>query len=353
MKKHILGRAFGGRFIGLALAVGGTFVGGSVQAGTYYVSTVGSDTAAGTNWTTAVKTLPVGVAKTTPAGGGTVVVSNGTYTLTSTLVVSNVTVVSLSGYTNTFVRSTFRTHSPQFVLRGGAVIDGFTMREYDGAAGVGVATIENGTLQNCYIRGGTGTGTIGGGFDGYYGAVELNGVNARARNCVITKHRGRFSVVYISTNGGTMDNCTIYSNTVYELGYDLPGGNWYSAGVSFRTVNSAVRNCILYNNVHTNGTTLNYSRNVNASYALDYSCTTPIPVGGDGIVTNPPAFVNAATGDFRLLADSPCVNWGDNLAWAILPTAVDLDGKPRKSGVRVDMGAYEFQFPLETLISIR
>jgi hypothetical protein len=120
------------------------------QAKTYYVATGGSDSAAGTNWSTAVKTIPVAVAKTVTDGGGTVIVSNGTYTLTSTLTVTNATLVSLNGYTNTFVRSTFRNHNPQFNLHAGAVVDGFTMREYDGASGVGVAYIKGGTLQNCW-----------------------------------------------------------------------------------------------------------------------------------------------------------------------------------------------------------
>lgn len=340
--------------MGLALAAGWLLVSGSARAATYYVATNGLDTAAGTSWATAVKTLPTAVAKTSPAGGDTVVVSNGTYTLTSTLVITNATIISLNGYTNTFVRSTFRTHQPLFVLRGGGVVDGFTMREYDGAAGVGVATIENGTLQNCYIRGGTGTGTLGGGYEGYWGAVSLNGVNARIRNCVITKHRGRFiGGVDIANNGGTVENCTLHANTIYEPGYDAANSS-YSAGVSFRTsVNAAVRNCIIYGNTHTNGTTVNFNSSVNASYALDYSCTTPAPVGGDGIVTNPPAFVDLAAGNFRLLADSPCINQGTNLLWAVQTTALDLDGEPRKSGARVDMGAYEFQFPLGTLINIR
>ncbi len=48
-------------------------------------------------------------------------------------------------------------------------------------------------------------------------------------------------------------------------------------------------------------------------------------------------------GDLRLLEDSPAIDAGDR-AGRNLPVT-DLDGNPRISGDRVDMGAYEFQFP--------
>ena len=53
-------------------------------------------------------------------------------------------------------------------------------------------------------------------------------------------------------------------------------------------------------------------------------------------------------GDLHLLPDSPAIDAGDD-AWAVDPDGnpllTDLDGNPRISGWRVDMGAYEFQFP--------
>jgi hypothetical protein len=47
-------------------------------------------------------------------------------------------------------------------------------------------------------------------------------------------------------------------------------------------------------------------------------------------------------GDFRLRADSPCINAGNN---SYLSSATDLDGNPRISGGTVDIGAYEYQNP--------
>ena len=54
-------------------------------------------------------------------------------------------------------------------------------------------------------------------------------------------------------------------------------------------------------------------------------------------------------GDLNLLPDSPAIDAGDD-AWAVdaegNPLLTDLDGKPRISGQRVDMGAYEFLWTL-------
>jgi hypothetical protein len=52
--------------------------------------------------------------------------------------------------------------------------------------------------------------------------------------------------------------------------------------------------------------------------------------------------VNASAGDYRLLSCSPAINTGlpDNLPAEF---TVDLAGKPRIKGIRIDLGAYEFQ----------
>jgi hypothetical protein len=55
-----------------------------------------------------------------------------------------------------------------------------------------------------------------------------------------------------------------------------------------------------------------------------------------------PHFVNAATGDYRLLPGSPAIDLGENEPpGGVGPT--DIDGLPRRSGARVDAGAHEFQ----------
>jgi len=60
--------------------------------------------------------------------------------------------------------------------------------------------------------------------------------------------------------------------------------------------------------------------------------------------TNDPAFVDPASGDYRLNSNSPCINF----VYTSLPpdtNSVDLDGNPRLVGGAIDLGAYEFQSP--------
>ena len=85
----------------------------------------------------------------------------------------------------------------------------------------------------------------------------------------------------------------------------------------------------------------------------------PLPSSGTGNTTNNPLFADAMTGDYRLQANSPCINMGATVAEldAIYETIyanpwerwwwedimnTDLDGNPRIVGGREDMGAYEF-----------
>jgi hypothetical protein len=60
-----------------------------------------------------------------------------------------------------------------------------------------------------------------------------------------------------------------------------------------------------------------------------------IPAGN---IQADPLFEDASAGNYRLTAGSPCVDAGSGVAY----TDTDLDGAPRISGSRIDMGAYEF-----------
>ena len=70
---------------------------------------------------------------------------------------------------------------------------------------------------------------------------------------------------------------------------------------------------------------------------------------GPGILTSDPQFVMpitatvapTTTGNYRLQANSPAINAGDNSA---VKVTTDLDGNPRISGGIVDLGAYEVQY---------
>ncbi len=165
-----------------------------------------------------------------------------------------------------------------------------------------------GTLYNCVISGNSGSVSSPSGSGGGANAAVLN-------NCLVVCN----SVGY--SGGGadtcTLNNCTIVSNSVSHY-----GGGVY---------NCTLNNCISYYNSGNN----NYSGGT-----LNYCCTMPLPNGGTGNVTNAPAFVNLANGDFHLQTNSPCVNAGNN---AYVNGATDLDGNPRIFSGIVDIGAYELQ----------
>jgi hypothetical protein len=130
-----------------------------------------------------------------------------------------------------------------------------------------------------------------------------------------------------AANGGgsyaaSPNNSTIVGNTA-----TITGG-----GVYFPS-NGSIAGCIIYDNNAPVG--VNYF-GVSSATAC---CTTPLPPGLINI-TNAPVFVSSAGGNFRLQTNSPCINVGGNI-----PGPIDLDGRPRVVGGRIDIGAYEFQDP--------
>ncbi len=67
---------------------------------------------------------------------------------------------------------------------------------------------------------------------------------------------------------------------------------------------------------------------------------------GEGNLNVLPGFVDAANGDYHLLADSPLIDAADP---AFVPDAgqVDADGDPRLVAAAVDVGADEFRRPAD------
>jgi len=130
-------------------------------------------------------------------------------------------------------------------------------------------------------------------------------------------------------------NCTMYNN-------QASGGD--GGGVEIAFSDASFTNCIIYNN---NGA---YSDNIylDFGYAEVNYCNTPFPegaTGGDNINTNA-QFVDAVSGDFHLLPDSPCVDAGiDSLtittAYNEVITVIDLDSS-EYIGLAPDMGCFEY-----------
>lgn len=66
----------------------------------------------------------------------------------------------------------------------------------------------------------------------------------------------------------------------------------------------------------------------------------PYPTPYLGNISKAAKFRDAAHGNYRLAADSPCIDAGSDLD--VTAGTTDLDGKPRILGLHVDMGAYEY-----------
>ncbi len=340
-----------------------------------YVASDGSETYPYTNWTTAAKdiqsAIDVGV------DGSVVWVTNGIYSITNQIeVLDGVAVRSVNGPTQTRVQRIGATVNRIFYMKhSNAVVEGFTItggKLTDPGYGGGVY-MAKGTVSNCVIAGNYGDRGGGGVFiydsglvrdcvincntdhwntAGVYlfrgGVVENsiissnnagnNGYGSGARlesggtlrNCLIIGNTtvGRAGGVECMGAGGRVESCTIVSNTAGTSG----GGLYcYSAG-------TIVNSIISGNTATLNPNTANYS-NYSSGWSYTNCCTTPMPSVGSGNITNDPMFALPATNNYRLLAESPCVNAGTNQSWML--DAVDLDGNSRIFRGIVDIGAYE------------
>jgi hypothetical protein len=180
----------------------------------------------------------------------------------------------------------------------------------------------NCTLRNCSIKGNA--AAQGGGVSG--------GLNY---NCLLTGNWATDSGG--GAYSGTFYNCTLAGNSATNRG----GG-----GYGFDSFHIH-ENCVLYNSII-------YSNL--AAISADCACTqydSCLPDGENGIgsgnINNPPQFVDAAAGNFRLQPNSPCINAGNNSWLTNFPGSLDLDGQPRVAGGAVDMGAYEVQNPASAI----
>jgi hypothetical protein len=197
------------------------------------------------------------------------------------------------------------------------------------------------TLNNCVVSNNTA---------GFGGGVALGVAN----NCIISSNYARLS----GSGGGAYSN--VLNNCILQFNFAANGGGAYNSALVNCTVVSniasslpaaphgggvfggSLTNCIIYYNSADVGSNYYFPGNM----AMSYCCTLPMPTNGFGNITNEPAFVNVAAGDFHLQSGSPCINAGNNAAVA---GSTDFDGNPRISGGTVDPGAYEFQNPASVI----
>jgi len=314
---------------------------------TFYVATNGSDAANGLAWATARQTIQ-GAVNLTQAGD-TVLVSNGVYatgggiapTLSGSnrvVITNNITVQSVNGAAVTIIKG----------LKGGTYSQGDSVRC--------VYMINGGTLSGFTLTNGcTASGSwddCGGGinFGAVFGGGGPAGTGGTALNCVITGCAAKWGgggVIY-----GTLVNCLVTGNSTPSTAGGAYAVNMVnctvagnSAGASDGgTYGGALNNCIVYSN-----SAPNYP-NRDDGCTFNNSCTTPA-AGGTGNITSNPQFVNAAAGNFRLQATSPCIGTGNN-AYVTTNMTADLDGNSRIINGTVDMGAYECAAGTSTVTTV-
>ncbi len=334
----------------------------------WYVATNGSDSAAGTNWTSAKLTIQAAV--DLAADGDTIWVSNGVYasgggravaeTQPNRVVIDRpATVQSVNGPEVTFIvgggmRCVY--------VANGAVLSGFTLTNGTtsaGSCGLGFSCGKNqngggayceadGVLTNCILTGNTAANEGGGAAGGILNNCRLIGNSSSfngggsagsvLNHCVLTSNTA--SYVGGGAYGGTLSNCLLTGNHAsYGAGAGL--GTLYNCTVSGNpgwdgggVIWSTVKNGIVYGNTG-DGDKANYQ-----DCTFTNCCTLPLPGGGTGNITNDPQFVDSGAGNYRLSTNSPCIDAGDN---AFVSDVADLDGNPRVVGIDVDLGAYEWQ----------
>ncbi|MBN2684833.1 MAG: hypothetical protein JXR40_06100 [Pontiellaceae bacterium] len=188
------------------------------------------------------------------------------------------------------------------------------------------------SLSSCILGKSYASYNGGGVYDGVLSDCELTDNSAEAgggsysgvlNDCVLSNNSA-------SSRGGgscygSLNNCILSGNSASGSG----GGSYKWSLVNCAIIGNSsprgggsrsgtLRNSIVYGN--TNGDI------VESTYS--FCCT------------NNPHFMDAASGNYRLAADSPCRDAGLN---AFVTTTTDLDGNLRIVNGTVDIGAYEYQ----------
>jgi len=360
----------------------------TVHAATYYVSPNGNDSATGTSWATAKRTIQAAI---NIANATEIIVTNGTYGVISTAnkavtirsvngaavtiidggnINRCVTLGSASGHVNTVLTGFTLTngnasHANVTVLRnrgGGALfgtLNDCTLTGNTATHGGGVAYS---TLNNCVVSNNTASGYGGGADDqATLNNCTLSGNTANKgggaatstlNNCILrdnTANDGGGAYRSILNNcllrgntahwwgggawGGTMNNCTVVYNRANSS--NIFTGNNRGGGADSTTIN----NSIVWENKGKSWSGGEIDGNTR-DCTVRFSCTSYPTHNGNGNINSNPLFRNSYNGDFRLQSGSQCIDKGDD-AYATGIT-VDLDGNPRIHNNRVDMGAYEF-----------
>jgi len=280
-----------------------------------------------------------------------------------------------------------------------SVLDGFTISNGDNLAGGGIFCDSSPTITNCTLTGNTASGRGG--------AIYFQDGSPKLTNCTIIGNNGGSEgggIYCYRYSNPTISNCTIMGNTaenggglyLYRVSPTITNcaiaGNQavFGGGIYCYKSSPLVLNCTISGNsagndgggifcdnysgpvltscilwVNTDSGSTDESTQIHGGFAEpSFSCIQDdapndgyIPFGGEsnGNIDDDPMFVrdpndgsdgwgagdNDDFGDLHLQIGSPCINEGN--PDFVAGNQTDIDGQPRVIGLRVDMGADEFE----------
>lgn len=225
----------------------------------------------------------------------------------------------------------------------------------DGGHGGGIyigdlmpVTIENTIIQNNSTGEGGSSWIEFHGCTGSGSGILSRGIILNLLNCLVTHNTiGDYWDCFPAWGGGIVGYSNIINSTIcyncqdsYQSDLPLYGGG-VCACFSSAGDTTTIRNSIISNNYAFFGPDIagcayvSYSLVKDSSYCLIF--------GDQNLYNTDPSLIDSVN-DFQLNFNSPCINAGDPDTSGL--TADDLNGDPRIVNDRVDMGAYEYQFPL-------
>ena len=364
-------------------------VAGSVTVNVSIVRFVRSGSSGdGTSWDTALGSIQAAVDAVAAEGGGEVWVAAGTYTATTTNVITMAEGVHLYGgfagiETGRGVRDreTNKTiidgESERRCVNGvsNATLDGFVLRNGSADFGGGLRNDQTSpVVSNCTLAGNMASISGGGMYNGWYSSPTVT-------NCAFTGNSAPLGggMQNIDYSAPIVTNCTFIENVAFSSGggmfnrrVSMPtvtnclfvgnsassGGGMCNGETSQPTVtnctftkNSAslggamsssdtstptVTNCILWDDSASDDGDEIYNYSPATMPVITYSC---IQGGHDGTgnISSDPLLIGTLGSNGHVRADSPCIDAGS----ATGAPGTDARGVTRPQGSGVDMGAYE------------
>ena len=198
-----------------------------------------------------------------------------------------------------------------FTLEGGAAMKS---PNNQGSGGGVMGESVKPVASDCIVRGNFGT-VGGGGYRVLFDRCKIIGNIASAygggaHSCTIQNSLVRSNS---ASAGGGVNSCTVLNSTIVE---NTAG---FGGGVGGIPPYCYITNSVIYHNL-TIPYYASYANWYGYSGTFSYSCTTPLPSGGIGNITDDPQILDGQ----HLAATSPCIGTGS----ALFATGTDLDQQP-------------------------